>query len=187
MTAAARKVNGSARPIDALAAFIARAEARALLWQTGEIDLHAAIDLLQLAAERDGLVDQLGQDRVQQLMAEAFADEPGFAEAAWSAPSWHEAAAEYREKRGGHTLVVEIEPERLDRLRGLLADEVSIERAYADVSKPPGIPDSTLQAAEFLMQQKDAARMRFWLDRHSASERQAILRYLEQRKGTRAQ
>lgn len=45
---------------------------RALLWQAGEIDLHDAVDELQAAAVRDGLVTLLGQDAVQQLMAEAF-------------------------------------------------------------------------------------------------------------------
>ena len=60
-----------ARP-SALEVFIASAEARALLWQAGEIDLHQAVDELQAAAERDELVTLLGQDEVQRLMAEAF-------------------------------------------------------------------------------------------------------------------
>ena len=72
MTAAARKrAEPAARP-SALEVFIARAEARALLWQAGEFDLHQAVDELQAAAERDGLVTLLGQDEVQRLMAEAF-------------------------------------------------------------------------------------------------------------------
>jgi hypothetical protein len=53
--------------------FVARAEARALLWQAGELDLHIAVDELQAAAERDGLFDQIGQDRVQKIIADAFA------------------------------------------------------------------------------------------------------------------
>jgi hypothetical protein len=71
MTAAAARVIPAARP-SALEVFIARAEARALLWQAGEFDLHQAVDELQAAAERDGLVTLLGQDEVQRLMAEAF-------------------------------------------------------------------------------------------------------------------
>src|SRR5262245_10185682 len=62
----------AARP-SALAVFVARAEARALLWQAGQIDLHSAVDELQHAAVRDGLVAELGQDAVQALMVEAFA------------------------------------------------------------------------------------------------------------------
>ena len=72
MTAAARKLNGAARPIGAFEAFVARAEARAILWQACEFDLHDAVDVLWHAAERDGLVRELGPDRVQQLLADAF-------------------------------------------------------------------------------------------------------------------
>jgi hypothetical protein len=59
--------------VDALAVFHARAEARALLWQAGEIDLHDAVDVLQADAERDGLVAAIGQDEVQRIMSAAFA------------------------------------------------------------------------------------------------------------------
>lgn|SRR5262245_14560764 len=57
----------------ALAVFVARAEARAMLWRAGELDLHDAVDELQAAAVRDGLVAELGQDRVQDIMVAAFA------------------------------------------------------------------------------------------------------------------
>jgi len=70
ITAAAR-AKPAARP-SALAVFVARAEARALLWQAGEFDLHQAVDELQAAAERDGLVTLLGQDPVQRIITEAF-------------------------------------------------------------------------------------------------------------------
>lgn len=72
MTAAARKVNGAARP-SALAVFTARCEARALLWKDGELDLHQAVDELWASAVRDGLVGELGTDKVQSLLADAFA------------------------------------------------------------------------------------------------------------------
>jgi hypothetical protein len=55
-----------------LEVFELRAWARAKLWQAGEFDLHEAVDELQRAAERDGLVDELGQDRVQEIIAKAF-------------------------------------------------------------------------------------------------------------------
>jgi hypothetical protein len=58
--------------IDPLTVFKARAEARALLWKCCEFDLHEAVDILQADAERAGLIDQLGQDRVQQIIADAF-------------------------------------------------------------------------------------------------------------------
>lgn len=53
-------------------AFRARCEARALLVAFGELDLHDAVDKLQADAVRDGLVDEIGQDAVQAMMAEAF-------------------------------------------------------------------------------------------------------------------
>ena len=70
MSAAAR-AKPAARP-SALAVFTARAEARALLWQAGEFDLPEAVDVLQTAAERDGLVTLLGQDAVQEIISKAF-------------------------------------------------------------------------------------------------------------------
>ena len=91
-----------------------------------------------------------------------------------------DAAIEYHRERGESTLIVEIEPERLARARRLLADDVTLERAWAELNKPSEVAASTLQTAEFLLQQKDPARMRRWLDRHSATGREAILRHLEQ-------
>ena len=70
MTTAARS-KPAARP-SALAVLVARAEARALLWQAGEFDLQIAVDELQAAAERNGLVAQLGQDAVQAIITKAF-------------------------------------------------------------------------------------------------------------------
>lgn len=66
MTAPVRK---SAIRLDPLVVFKARAEARAPLWQAGEFDLHEAVDVLQAAAVRDGLVAGIGQDAVQAIMA----------------------------------------------------------------------------------------------------------------------
>src|SRR5262249_42296064 len=70
VTVAARKPASKPSP---LAVFIARAEARALLWQAGEFNLHEAVDELWAIAHRAGLVAELGADRVQHLLAEAFA------------------------------------------------------------------------------------------------------------------
>jgi hypothetical protein len=52
--------------------FTARAEARALLWQAAEFELHEAVDELQAAAEASGLIAELGQDAVQAIIAKAF-------------------------------------------------------------------------------------------------------------------
>jgi hypothetical protein len=73
MTAAAAIDHHESAKADPLLVFLARAEARAHLVSCGYMDLIEAIDGLQAAAERTGLVDELGQDGVQRLMATAFA------------------------------------------------------------------------------------------------------------------
>ena len=59
--------------VDPLDAFTERVQSRALLWSIGELTLHDAVDQLQADAVRDGLIKQIGQDAVQQIMADAFA------------------------------------------------------------------------------------------------------------------
>ncbi len=49
-----------------------RAWARAHLYAEGELDLLDAVDALQSAAEHYGLVAELGQDAIQQIIADAF-------------------------------------------------------------------------------------------------------------------
>jgi hypothetical protein len=63
--------------VDALAAFRARCEARAWLVSAGDFDFHDAVDGLQTDAEAAGLVGQLGQDLIQSILAEAFAQVRG--------------------------------------------------------------------------------------------------------------
>lgn len=50
-----------------------------------------------------------------------------------NARDWRQAAADYHGARGQRTLVVEIEPERLARLRRLMADDVSLRRAWQEL------------------------------------------------------
>jgi hypothetical protein len=52
--------------------FTARCHARAHLYSIGELDLRDAVDALQEHAERHSLVNQIGQDAVQQVISEAF-------------------------------------------------------------------------------------------------------------------
>jgi hypothetical protein len=58
--------------VDPVLVFALRCWARATLWQAGEFDLQEAVDVLQHDAERDGLVDQLGEDCIEGIMAAAF-------------------------------------------------------------------------------------------------------------------
>jgi hypothetical protein len=198
-TAAARAIPAARacprpdRAPSALEVFSARCEARALLWQAGEINLHDAVDELQASAVRDGLGVKLGQDEVQRLMAEAFApvrDDLVVRNLgdAWSAPSWRDAAIEYHQARGKRTLIVETEPERLARAHRLLADNVSLERAWADVSRPAGVAASTLMAAKYLVREGDRERLRRWFvaAAPTTQERTAILQHLERRRKAQA-
>jgi hypothetical protein len=59
-------------PVTAVDIFAARCEARAILYAVGEFDLHEAVDVLQDAAARTGLVAALGQDAVQEILTAAF-------------------------------------------------------------------------------------------------------------------
>jgi hypothetical protein len=58
--------------VDPLDVFCERATARAYLWSIGEYDLAEAVDALQAAAVRCGLIDRIGQDAVQSILADAF-------------------------------------------------------------------------------------------------------------------
>lgn len=53
--------------------FALRCEARSLLYAAGEMTLHDAVDGCQRHAEAYGLVGELGQDGVQEIIAAAFA------------------------------------------------------------------------------------------------------------------
>jgi hypothetical protein len=59
---------------------------------------------------------------------------------AWHAPGWKQAAAEYHKSRAGRPLIVEIEPERLKRLRRLMQPGVSLEQAWNEINDPRNRP-----------------------------------------------
>ena len=71
MTAAAA-INHQTANASPIEIFRERCEARAMLVANGLMPLIEAVDGLQAAAERAGLVDELGQDAVQKIMAESF-------------------------------------------------------------------------------------------------------------------
>jgi hypothetical protein len=188
--------------IDPLAVFVARSEARATLWAVGELSLHVAVDELWHAAVRDGLVAKLGADKVQQLLADVFApvrDDLAVTNvtAERAEPTEDDSSAvtnvtgtddEYDGLPSSFAKACRRADEKqrrkppdphLEKLRRLLDDDVSIESAWHQLSKPLGVPIATLWAAEYLVQQGDAERFRRWLDQHSADERACIRRHLE--------
>jgi hypothetical protein len=65
-------VRAAARLPSPLCVLVARAEARALLYAAGEFDLPDAVDPLQAFAAESGLVDEIGQDAVQAILAAVF-------------------------------------------------------------------------------------------------------------------
>ena len=135
---ALRKPSPAPSPVEI---FNLRCEARAILVEACLFDLQEAVDGLQEAAVASGLVDDLGQDAVQKMMAEAFADVP----------------------RAGQ----------------LEADIRAIaDRLETMPRTRPGAAPSTLQAAEYLIQQKDPARLKAWLAKHSRAERIAINKHI---------
>lgn len=180
----------AARP-SALDVLIARVEAKATLWVAGEISLHDAVDELWHEAMRDGLVAELGPDEVQWILSDAFAPERddlpwdddvsdeniNFEDSTFAAAC--EAADEKQRRRPSDP--------QLEKLRRLMDGDVSLERAWAELNTHTqgDVPTATLRTAEFLLKEKDPARMRAWLAKHSAQERAAILRHLEQRRGVK--
>jgi hypothetical protein len=61
--------------------FRLRCWAQATLYAAGELDLIEAVDALQAAAVSTGLVESIGQDAVQAIMAEAFEGAPDASDA----------------------------------------------------------------------------------------------------------
>jgi hypothetical protein len=66
--------------------------------------------------------------------ASAVTDWGQVARDAWHSEGWTKAAEDYHTKRGKRRTIVDIEPEKLQRLRALLDDDVSLQRAYAELS-----------------------------------------------------
>jgi hypothetical protein len=198
MTAAAARAP-SARPLP-LKVFIARAEARALLWQAGEFDLHEAIDELQAAAVRDGLVAAIGQDEVQAIMSAAFAavrddacpttlaDAEHVPHLATAAPaddhydgSTFAALCRQADEKAQHKPV---DP-TIARVRRLLADDVSLERAWDEINRPAAAAAaSTVEALMFSLHERGAAALaepvcqRRLADLSSAQVREVIARLI---------
>jgi len=66
----------------------------------------------------------------------------------WDAPFWRDAAVEYHRDRPGR-LAVEIELKRLARLRRLMADDISIDRAWHELEADRTAPKATVDALMF--------------------------------------
>jgi hypothetical protein len=78
--------------------------------------------------------------------SEDLRDWPQIACDAWGAPFWRGSAAQYHTARDRRRSVVELEPERLRRLRALLDDSVSLERAYIEAGRSRSAPQTVVDA-----------------------------------------
>jgi hypothetical protein len=148
-----------------------RAWAGATLWQAGYLDLQEAGDMLQVAAVRDGHVATLGQDSVQKIIASAFAAvcddllkfettnaEPTCADDVSWALGWRDAAANYRKDCGVRVGIASYTAGELARLRELIADNVTIERAWREINHSADrAAASTVEALVLALRERAAA------------------------------
>jgi len=81
---------------------------------------------------------------------------------AWNNPGWKEAAAEYHRYRAGRPLIVEIEPERLKRLRRLMSDSVSLDAAWAELNdfRNRPTPKATVEAVVHAVRERGLAALK---------------------------
>src|SRR5262249_57177850 len=110
-------------------------------------------------AARPALVAAIGQDAVRATMTAAFsavdhdADTTApelIADDAWAAPGWREAALEYHKHRGNRASIAPYAPEHLARLRRLMDDSVSLDRAWHELhGRRSGTRASTVQPPAF--------------------------------------
>jgi len=69
---------------------------------------------------------------------------------AWAAPTWREAALQYHKARDGRVSIVPYALEHLARLRRLMADNVSLDRAGHELNgRASGAAASTVEALVF--------------------------------------
>jgi|SRR5262245_2471316 len=78
------------------------------------------------------------------LGSELVPDWRQIADDAWAAPGWREAALEYHKTRGNRASIA---PEHLARLRWLMDDSISLERAWHELNRrASGAAASTVEA-----------------------------------------
>ena len=168
MNAPVRKpvVVGEARA-DPVEVFRLRCASRAKLWHTGQIDLHSAVDELQHSAEASGLIDAMGQDAVEGLMVQAFAPlrddlpraekkkPPADDEYDGLSSTFAKLCREADEKQRR-----KLPDPRLERLRRLMDDDVSIERAWHEINHPTDrAAASTVEALIFALRERGTAAL----------------------------
>jgi hypothetical protein len=156
---------------DIVEAFEIRSWARAYLAVVGLMDFHEAVDSLQELAVGNGLVDRLGQDGVQDLMASQFE--------AVRSTFCGQPAAEEEACADDLPPAIQIESKPMaDSYRLVARDGVAsaaelqrdYERATRRERADHGLAPSTLDAFKYLLAQNDLERIRSWLARRAPDE-----------------
>jgi hypothetical protein len=151
--------------------FRARCEACAYLVDVGTLDFIETVDGLQIDAVSDGLVDAIGQDAVQTLIAMAFTvsefrDRDRDMEDAAEIPAADTAASA-------------VQPYRIVARDGVASAaelQRDLERAAAKERIDHGLAPSTVAAFKHVLAQNDVERLRSWLARRAPEERAELKR-----------
>jgi len=80
----------------------------------------------------------------------------------WNDRGWKQAALEYHNTRGNNVSIVEAPPEALVRLRRLMRDSVSPERAWAELNgrRNRPTPKATIDAIMFAVRERGLAALK---------------------------
>jgi hypothetical protein len=84
------------------------------------------------------------------------------AQEAWSSRSWKTAAAEYHRDCAGRPLIIEIDPERLKRLRRLMRPGVTLEQAWNEINDPRNrpTPNVVIEAVMLAVRERGLAALK---------------------------
>jgi hypothetical protein len=148
--------------VDLVAAFVARAEARAILYAACVYTLHEAVDELQESAVRTGLVAAIGQDAVQAIIAFNALDEEEAPAVECRTCGWSPCI--------NHTFCVACRR----------ADAQQRQKAPA---VPRALPAATISAIEYLLALGDQARLDGFLKSLNAHERTLLRGYFVRKNG----
>ena len=160
------------RPVDlAPAYFRARCEACAYLVYVGTLDFIETVDGLQVDAVSDGLVEAIGQDSVQSLMAGAFTvlefrHREHDVEEIVGIPTIGAAAPAVQ----SHRVVAR------DGVASAAELQRDYERAVGQERIDHGLAPSTVAAFKYALAQNDVGRLRSWLARRAPEEHAELKR-----------
>jgi hypothetical protein len=151
----------------------------------GQMPLADAVDWLHDWAVTRGVVDELGEDAVQAMIASAFAPLRTDLESPAKPDDQYEGlsstfAAACRKADAEHGPVPDPPEIPLVSQHGVPSAE-TLQREYeANLRRRRrDVPQSTLDAATYLRQVGDQARFQRWLEEHHPDDQVAILAYLE--------